>query len=110
MSRITETPSPHSSRSEIAKYINLAFETSDIDGICKAIGAATRLHNISDIAKKSGMERPSVYRAFAGGPKQPNFKTVLSILDAMGFRLQVSVRRGGRARSRLARNSKLPEA
>jgi probable addiction module antidote protein len=54
------------SRREIADYINQAFETSDIVGICEAISAATHLHNISDIAKKSGIERPSVYRAFSG--------------------------------------------
>jgi probable addiction module antidote protein len=83
---------PQSSRREIADYINHAFETSDVVGICEAIGAATHLHNMSDIAKKSGIERPSLYRAFSGGPTGPNFKTVLSVLDAMGFRLKVTVR------------------
>ena len=48
--------------------------------------------------KESGIERPSIYRAFVRGPKHPNFKTVLSVLDAMGFQLQVSVRRDARAR------------
>jgi hypothetical protein len=50
---------PGSSQRDIADYINHAFETSDIVGICEAIGAATHLHNISDIAKKSGIERSS---------------------------------------------------
>ena len=53
---------------------------------------------MSDIAKKSGIERPSLYRAFSCGPTGPNFKTVLSVLDAMGFRLKVTVRRGGRSK------------
>jgi probable addiction module antidote protein len=101
---------PQSSRQEIADYINHAFETSDIGGICQAIGAVTHLYNISDIAKKSGIERGSVYRAFGGGPKHPNFKTVLNVLDAMGFRLQVTVRGGRRARpAGLASSSKLSE-
>jgi probable addiction module antidote protein len=101
---------PQSSRREIADYINHAFETSDVVGICEAIGAATHLHNMSDIAKKSGIERPSLYRAFSGRPTGPNFKTVLSVLDAMGFRLKVTVRRGGRARpARLAGSSELSE-
>jgi probable addiction module antidote protein len=99
-----------SSQREIADYINHAFETSDIVGICEAIGAATHLHNISDIAKKSGIERPSVYRAFSGRKRFPNFNTVLNVLNAMGFQLQVRVRRGGRAkRARLARSSELSE-
>jgi probable addiction module antidote protein len=88
---------PQSNRCEVADCINCAFETSDIAEICQAIGAATRLHNISDIAQKSGIERQSVYRAFTGGPQHPNFKTVLSVLDAMGFRLHVTVRPGAPA-------------
>ena len=90
-----------SSREEIANYINGAFETSNIVDICKAIGAATYLHNVSDIARKSGIERGTVYRAFAGR-KHPNFKTVLNVLDAMGFRLQVTVRQGERAKGAFA--------
>jgi probable addiction module antidote protein len=100
---------PQSSRQEIADYINQAFETSDIGEICQAIGAVTHLHDISDIAKKSRIARVSVYRAFAG-ERHPNFKTVLSVLDAMGLRLQVRVRRGGRARpARSPSSSKLLE-
>jgi probable addiction module antidote protein len=82
---------------ESADYLNHAFETSDIDEICKAIGVVTHRHNISDIAKKAGIERSSLYRAFAGSPKHPNFKTVLSVLDAMGFQLRVTARGGERA-------------
>jgi len=85
---------PQSNRRQAAAdCINQALETSDIAEICQAIGAATRLYNISDLAHRSGIERQSVYRAFAGGPKHPNFTTVLSVLDAMGFRLHVTVRR-----------------
>jgi probable addiction module antidote protein len=101
---------PQSGRQEIADYINHAFDASDIVAICEAIGAVAHLHNISDIAKKSGIERGSVYRTFAAGPKHPNFKNVLSVLDVMGFRLQVKVRQGERARSaRSASSSKLLE-
>lgn len=80
-------------RQAAADCINQAFEKSDIAEICQAIGAATRLYNISDLAHRSGIERPSVYRAFAGGPKHPNFTTVLNVLDAMGFQMYVRLRR-----------------
>jgi probable addiction module antidote protein len=90
------TISPLSSRSEIADYINCAFKSSDIVAICHAIGDVTRLYNISDIAKKAGMDRPSIYRAF-GGQQHPNLLTVLSVLDAMGFQLRIIQRRGQRA-------------
>jgi probable addiction module antidote protein len=91
------------SRIEIASQINQALKSSDIDAICRAIGDATRLHNISDIAKKAGIERQSVYRAFAG-QQHPNFSTFLSVLDAMGFQLKVTPRRGQRARLARAQN------
>jgi probable addiction module antidote protein len=97
---------PPSSRREVADRINRAFETSDITEICQAIGAATRLYNISDLAHRSGIERPTVYRAFTRGPKHPNFKTILSVLDAMGFQLHITVRRN--ARARLARPKAVP--
>jgi DNA-binding phage protein len=51
--------SPQWSRREIADYMNRAFETSDIVAICRAIRDAIRLHNISDVAKKARIERPS---------------------------------------------------
>ena len=90
-----------SSRRAIVDRINHAFETADVGQICQAIGAATRPYNISDLAYQSGLERQSIYRAFLGrGQAIPNFKTVLSVLHAMGFQLQVTVRRDARARPR----------
>ena len=86
-------------RKAAADRINRALAKSDVAEIFHAIGAATRLCNISDLALKSGLARPSLHRAFAGDPKKPNFTTVLSVLDAMGLRLRVTVRRGGPARA-----------
>jgi probable addiction module antidote protein len=91
---------PGSSPRESADYLNRAFATSDIAQICQAIGVVTHLHNISTIAKKAGIERTSLYRAFAGGTQHPNFKTVLSVLDAMGFQLHVTAPRGEPQRRR----------
>src|SRR6478672_9098497 len=88
---------PQSSRRQAAAdCINRALAKSDIAEICDAIAAATRLYNISDLALKSGLARPSIHRAFAG-KRKPNFTTVLNVLDAMGLRLRVTVRRRGPA-------------
>ena len=86
-------------RKAAADCINRALAKSDIVEVCHAIGAATRLFNISDLAQKSGIARPSIHRAFAGDPKKPNFTTIFNVLDAMVFRLHVTVRRGARARA-----------
>ena len=91
---VRSAPRPQSSRRQAAAdCINRALAKSDIAEICDAIAAATRLYNISDLAQKSGLARPSIHRAFAG-KRKPNFTTVLSVLDAMGLRLRVTVRRG----------------
>jgi probable addiction module antidote protein len=66
-----------------ADLIKQAFKKSDVAQVCHAIAAATTLYNISDLAQKYGLARQSIYRAFAGDPKKPNFTTVLSVLDAM---------------------------
>ena len=92
-------PRQSNQRQVAADLINQAFKKSDVAEICRAIAAATRLYNISDLAQKSGLSRPSIYRAFEGDPTKPNFTTVLNVLDAMGFRLHVTVRRGDRARA-----------
>jgi probable addiction module antidote protein len=105
MSEKLDTPSvgPRS-RDEIAFHINKALKSSDIVAICRAIRDAIRLHNISDVAKKARIERPSVYRAFAG-QQFPNLSTVLRVLDAMGFQLKVTQRRGQRAKLARPRNA-----
>jgi probable addiction module antidote protein len=90
--RRANRPQPSSRRAAV-DFINEAFKKSDVAEICHAIGGATRLYSISDIAKVSGLERTSIYRAFEGDTTHPNFKTVLSVLDAMGFQLHVKVRR-----------------
>ena len=95
----TATRPQSSRRQAAADLINQAFKKSDVAEICHAIGAATRLYNISDLAQKSGLARPSLHRAFAGDPIKPNFTTVFNVLDAMGFQLHVTVRRGARAKS-----------
>jgi probable addiction module antidote protein len=100
MSKKSVRPATHpqsSSRQAAADLINQAFKKSDVAEICRAIAAATRLYNISDLAQKSGLARPSIDRAFAGDPKKPNFTTVLSVLDAMGLKLHVTMRRGAAA-------------
>ena len=104
--------SVRSAQQAAADCINRALATSDIAEICHAIGAATRLYNISDLAQKSGLARPSLHRAFAGDPKKPNFTTVFNVLDAMGFQLHVTVRQEARARTAHLRpfaNSQEPE-
>jgi probable addiction module antidote protein len=69
--------------------INAALEGADIVATCNAMGKAVMLHNVSEIARKAGVKRTSLYRAFGGGKRLPNFPTVLNVLAAMGLQLKV---------------------
>lgn len=90
---------------EIAAFINAALRTSDIKQISRAIGAATKLFSITELAELSDVKRESLHRAFAGGVKNANFTTAINVLRAMGFQLRVEPASGikGARRSRLAR-------
>jgi probable addiction module antidote protein len=96
--RSLKLPSRPSSRRDAADAIDRAFEKSDITEVCQAIGAAISNYNVSDIANECGIARQTLYRAFARGPKHPNFKTVLTVMQTLGFQLHVTVRRKARAR------------
>jgi probable addiction module antidote protein len=85
---------PNSSRDEMAAHISHALATSDIARIGRAIRDVMLLHRVADIAKKSGVERTSLYRAFQG-KQHPHFTTVLNVLDAMGLQLKVTARGDG---------------
>ena len=87
---------------EIVDFLNAAFATGDVDRISQAIGTAAKIHNISDVAKRARLSRPSVYRAFAGRGTYPNLTTVVRILGAMGLGLKV-----GRITQRGAKSSRL---
>jgi hypothetical protein len=54
-------------------------------------GEAIRQRNVSDIARKTGLGRTSIYRSFRG-QQFPNLTTVLPILNAMDFQLKVTRR------------------
>jgi probable addiction module antidote protein len=97
---------PNSSRDEMAAHISRALATSNLVQIGRAIQEVILLHGVADIAKKSGVERTSLYRAF-GGKRYPHFTTVLNVLNAMGLQLKVTVRGGG-ARSDDDRDARPP--
>lgn len=81
--------------SGLTAEINRALQKADVARVCAAIGSAVKLHNASEIARKAGIERPSIYRAF-GSAGSPNFSTVVKVLAAMGLRLNVTRGRGTR--------------
>jgi probable addiction module antidote protein len=64
--------------------------------ICNAIQDATRAYNMSDLSRRSGIDRSNIYRSLRG-EKDLRFSTVLRILNAMGLDLQITSRPGEHA-------------
>ncbi|WP_299941509.1 addiction module antidote protein [uncultured Nitratireductor sp.] len=76
----------------IEEYLTAAFETEDPVFIAKALGTVARARNISELARKAGMTRAALYRAFNGQTK-PEFATIMKIMHALGVSLTPVVRK-----------------
>ena len=67
-------------------YIAAALETGDANFVRDALGVVARTRGMSEIAKSSGLNRESLYKAL-GESGNPEFSTVMRILRAMGLTL-----------------------
>jgi len=76
---------------DIKAYLDACFEESDGDPafITKALGTIARARGMSKIAKKTGISREGLYKALSGDGN-PEFSTILKVVDALGFRLVVA--------------------
>lgn len=75
---------------QLANDLNTALASAEPHVICQAIGKALGDFNISKLAKETGLQRQSIYRAFQTHTALPNFTTVLAVLTAMGLQLKVT--------------------
>jgi len=91
--------------SQLAEELNKAFDSVEPHTICREIGRALYDFNVSEIAKETGLQRTSIYRAFSSN-RLPNFATVLAVLAAMGLQLKVAPKRGAMRRTPAPRNSR----
>jgi probable addiction module antidote protein len=71
---------------DIAAYVTEALATGDTAVIAHALGVIARTRGMSRIASQTGLSRESLYRALSA-EGNPEFTTVLRILEAVGLRL-----------------------
>ena len=73
---------------EMAAYLEACLEESNGDAsfVAKALGDIARAKGMTQVAKKAGLSRESLYKALAPGAK-PRFDTVLKVARALGVRL-----------------------
>lgn len=72
----------------IAAYLGVYLEDGTPEELRDALGTVARSHGVTDLARRSGVSRPGIYKAF-GQDGNPSFETVRSLLGAMGLRLTV---------------------
>lgn len=75
---------------DIAAYLSAVLEDGDPALFVAAIGDIAKAKGMSEIAKKSGVTRESLYRALKIEAR-PRFETVTKVVHALGMRLTVSV-------------------
>jgi probable addiction module antidote protein len=67
----------------IAEYLNEVLEQGNENDLIIAIGNVAKAMGMSQIAEKSGLSRPSLYKALSDGAK-PQFSTIMKVLKAIG--------------------------
>lgn len=73
---------------QLAAYIEAALETGDTAFIKAAIGDIVRAQGATAFAKKAGLSREALYKAFE--PKgNPTLETLTKTTKALGLRLSV---------------------
>lgn len=72
----------------IASYLDAYLEDSSPEELRGALATVARSHGVSDLARRSGITRAGIYKAF-GEEGNPSFETIRAILGAMGLKLTV---------------------
>lgn len=72
---------------EMAAYLEAAFEDGDPSLIAAALGDIARAWGMSDLARRTGLGRESLYKALSP-TGNPELSTVLKVAAALGLRLQ----------------------
>ncbi len=75
------------SKKAISEYLTQVLADGDTDELLRALGHIARTKGMTEIAKKTGLGRESLYKTFQAGTK-PKFETIVKVLDSFGVRLQ----------------------
>ena len=84
-----ETRAEHRATSdEVTAALNAALEAGDLELVMGIMGQMARAHRMRRVARETGLGEKSLYKSMRAGAS-PEFNTVLRVLQALGFRLQV---------------------
>jgi probable addiction module antidote protein len=75
----------------INAYMEEALETEDPAFIAKALGTIARARGMSEIARKAGLSRESLYKALST-EGNPEFGTIIRVMHALGLKFSITTR------------------
>lgn len=93
-------------RERQADYLALALESGDPDEVRDALSLVARARGMAQIASMAKLNRESLYRAL-GENGNPEFATVLKVINALGLRLTATPTDRPRKRRAPARKANL---
>lgn len=70
----------------ISVFLADAFETENPSYIAHALGVVARAQGMTEISKKTGIQREVLYRSF-GENGNPTLQTLFPVLSALGVKL-----------------------
>lgn len=72
----------------MTEYLNTVLEQGTQQDIVTAIGHIAKAIGMTKISEKTGLSRPSLYKALSEGAK-PQFSTMVKIIHAIGGQLTI---------------------
>ena len=67
-------------------YLEDIFETEDPELIAHALGVAARAKGMTEVARKTGLSRESLYKALSA-EGNPEFATILKVMKALDLKI-----------------------
>jgi probable addiction module antidote protein len=78
------------SEKAIAEYLSQVLSEGDNDELIRALGYIAKAKGMALVAKKSGLGRESLYKAFTEG-SHPRFDTIFKVINALGLKISIHV-------------------
>jgi probable addiction module antidote protein len=70
----------------ISVYLEDIFETEDPELIAHALGVVSRAKGMTEVARKTGLSRESLYKALSA-EGNPEFATILKVMSALDLKI-----------------------
>ena len=91
---------------EAAAYLQAAILDGEADALLLAVGAIAKAKGgIAWLSKKTGLDRVHLYRLL-GTEGNPSFRNMMTILEALGIKVDFSARKIGPAKTKVGRLQK----